>query len=411
MLRARTTIDQFRDRFLDVLRERNDLVEQMMALREALRDGSIEPGAAQARMEELRRRLEQFTDRLSQLAGEFSAYDLEKALAATADRMANRIRQSLQHLGWRTGVGADMDAALDVCLWALGADAESRDELAGLAGRAEEVARVARVMDCASWYSALVQRQELLVRRLERYAAGERDVLDPDRMAETQDEIREELVTLAAELEQRASALPDAYAELKQSALDFVDKLRSLEIPVPMRTCAAASRGRRAREAWTEGRTALERMRELVSSCKGGMGGLCRGGIRFAVPAELGATMAQMLESLIERYASGVGIGSIGAAGMGGRGASEGSTLPGMSSLDVPVYGPRRHNPFNMSAGRGGDDGRGPRRGGGSVASAAVSEVTPSSGSEKASGETLDLETVPPRYRSAVRAFYEEQMP
>ena len=410
MLRVRTTIEQFDARFSEVVAARNELLEQMEALRKALREGKLTPQEGKQQMDELRRQAQEFADRLTELAAEFAAYDLERSLADTADRMAGEIRESLRHFGWEGANVPAMEAALEKCMAALGADPQSGDRLAELAGQADEIARVARLMDCASWYSALVQRQELLVRRLQRFAAGERDVLDPGRMADTQDEIRKELLALASELERRASDLPAAYAELRDSALAFLAAMRELDIPAPMTACAAACRGRKAREAWTQGLTALERMKELLSSCKGGMGGLCRGDIKFAVPGYLEATMTQMLESLMARYAASVGVGRIGAAGMGVLGASQGSTLAGMSPLEVPVYGPQRRNPFNMSAGRGGRDGEG-APGVGSVRRAAVTETVESDERKRPTGEALDMEIVPPRYRAAVRAFYGEESP
>jgi hypothetical protein len=286
-----------------------------------------------------------------------------------------------------------------------------RGRMVELKADAQEIAAVSRVMACAAWYRALVDRQRVLVRRLERYAAGERELVSPRIMADRQDAIREDLERLVKELERRVAALPPGYTALGTSALDFIAALHELDIPSPMMACSAAARNERGREAWNHARQALEKMEELISRCKGGgFGGMCDGKLRFSVPGDLSTTMAQMLKSLMQQFASGVGRGAgVGSAGIGLRGVTEGSRLGGYSALNVPVYGPERWNPFASTAmGRTGRE-RGAGRGRGLGRRPDYHEAMRARDKQRTAGTGIMMDSVPARYRDAVKTFYSEE--
>jgi len=166
-------------------------------------------------------------------------------------------------------------------------------------------------------------------------------------------------------------------------------------------------RNGRSREARDEGLRALELMRQLVSNCD--MGGLCKGGMAFVVPGDLSATMAQMLEALMQRYGSGTGSGLAGGMGLGLAGFGDGGRLDGYSMPDVPVYGPPRRSLASSFAGR--ERGEGRARGGGMAQKASVNEKVRSREKEPVTGHGANIEAVPARYRDAVKAFYGREKP
>jgi hypothetical protein len=281
MIRNQTTLDQFEERFRAVADRVEALRKQLQETRDALAGGRLAPEEGARRMKELEALAGGTAAGLRELADAFSAFDLEKKLAEAAGETAGALETALANAGWKSGDAAGRAAAMEAALAALGGERT----IGEAAERAEEAAEVARVMACATVFKALVDRQEMLVWRLERYSAGERQTLDAGVLAKTQDSVREELEALMADLDKRAAALPDDYVELRTSAFDFLYALRALEVPVPMTEGAAASRNDRAREAWVQGSRALEKLRAMLSQSGGGcFGGMCNGKLTFDVP-------------------------------------------------------------------------------------------------------------------------------
>jgi len=408
ILRAQIAVGAFEKRFQTFAAQYHDMVRALQELADAVRSGALTEREAARRMQELRSRIEANAQAMEQLAQDFSAFDLERQLARAAAEMAEKLRQNLAHPGWQPGADlVQMRKAREQFLAMLGLD---RSRIKRLAADAAEAAALGRVMECAAWYATLVDRQEMLVRRLERYAAGERDRLDPRAMGRNQDRIREELVALADQLTIRANALPDDYAALRESALAFVAALRRLEIPPTMNECSSACRNQNARAARTRGAEALEKMRELLSAGDGSFGGLCDGKMLFKVPTgDVGSTMSQMLAGLMQRYSQAVGAGrGIGAAGLGMAGAWDGSYYSGYSGLKIQVYGPQRQSPYDATSARGRGRGEGTGRGGDRRRPELVRERMRAD-ERRTSGSGLPLATVPVRYRAAVAIFYGEQ--
>ena len=406
MVRARTTVEAFRSRFLALASQYDELLRAMETLQKDLREGRLTPEEARARMKALQAGAQAAGKAIRRIAEDFAAFDLEKELAKVASELTARLEKGLRHAGWQSNDPAEMQAALDECLAGL---RPAREPVRRVVQQGFDAAAVSRVMALAARFRALVSQQEMLVRRLERYAGGERQLLNPRVMAEQQDKIRKGLKQFVADLEQRAGALPDGFEELGKSARAFLEALEGLDIPAPMTSCAGACRNEKPREAWNHATDALERMRQLLAKCGGGcFGGMCDGKLRFSVPDKLGGTLSQMLRSLLQQYATGVGYGDVGAAGVGMRGASEGANAGGYSALNVPVYGPQRSNPYaSMAAGGHGGDGAA-GRGQGGVGSELVRE-TMDSRPGRTTGKGLSMTMVPGRYREAVKAFYGEE--
>lgn len=404
IVRKQTTLAEFSARFAELAESVDALARELAAAQQALAGETAAAEKAAARIPALRERVRETAKHMRQLASDFAAFDLEERLSETANDIAFGLEKTLGHPGWEAADRAAMAKAIEESLGALG---RKQAEVKELSEDASSVAAVGRLMACAARYRALLDRQELLTGRLDRFAAGEKQVIDPVQLAKTQDAIREELSALGGEIEAAARDLPDGYEDLRDSAREFSGALRELKIPKPMSSCALACRNGRSREARDEGLRALELMRQLISNCD--MGGLCKGGIAFVVPADLSATMAQMLEALMQRYGSGTGSGLAGGAGLGLAGFGDGGRLDGYSMPDVPVYGPPRRSLANTFAGRERGDGR--AGGGGMAQKANVNERVRSQEKEPVKGRGAIIEAVPARYRDAVKAFYGREKP
>ena len=95
MVRLRTTLAAFRERFEAVDRKAAELLKEVEAAREAMKDGKMEEAQAAETMRELKRKVKELAGGLQELAGAFAAYDLEKKLASTAAEMADTLEQAL----------------------------------------------------------------------------------------------------------------------------------------------------------------------------------------------------------------------------------------------------------------------------------------------------------------------------
>ncbi len=405
MVRSRTTLAAFEERFLTVANAYNELLEMLTQTETDLKKGMLPSDVADERITHLRSKIKDTASSFREIADDFAAFDLEKKLSKTAKEMVAKLEYALGYEGWDS---PDKDKRLEAISKSKLLVKNQAQKVRSLTADAEEVMAVSRVMAMAAWYSALLDRQRILVSKLEQYAAGERKISEPRVIAEQADAVRRDLVTLMSELERLAHELPAGYRDMRESSLHFVKTLRALKIPVPMEACARAAKNEQPREAWSYAVQALEKMKQALERCKGSpFEQACSGGMGFEVPDYLSRTMDEMLQSLMRQFGRGAGWGKgIGAAGVGIGGAWEGSYLNGYSAFNMPVYGPKRRN--HLSSAAMGSDGTGVGTGAGVGRQARYNEVMRQADTQKNEGLGFFMKAVPPRYRDAVKAFYGE---
>ncbi|MDD5349326.1 MAG: hypothetical protein PHQ12_03860 [Chthoniobacteraceae bacterium] len=401
MIRDRTTIEEFAGRY-------NMLTDRLEALRKAL--DKLQENAYSATEAEKERQLGKAreearkTRELFQKMGkDFPAFDAEKSLGKTAAEIGEKI----------AGVekGLENLSASDPKLGEIARDL--RAELGGPERQmdeqkrsAQEIAAVSRVMENVAAFQKIVLQQTELERQMNRAAQSGRseDKEMLRSLGERQAQIREALQQSAANLGREAAALPRGYEALKETAADFLNKLEAKKIPGEMAGGEDAARNQNAREAAQKAASALEKLRQLLSECKG-MGGMCQGQLTFNVPNPLSQTLQQMLQSLLARASgNGSGNGTTGAAGWGAGTGESGGTMGGNSPLNTPVYGPSRlsltgNGPFGNGAG----DPKGGNQPVGRVEE--TGPMTPSRPDPIKSKGTL-LENVPEKYRGAVKQYF-----
>ncbi len=410
MVRSRTTIEAFEERFRTVADNYTAVIRLLEETESQLRRGRLDRKAARERLTGLHSKLEAVSKSIKAIADDYAAFDLEKRLSRTAAEMTGRLARALDHQGWAAADQKERLAAVvhaDNTLKGLQAQSRSLQKDAG------EVTAVGHVMAMGAWYRALMDRQKIHVSRLGQYATVDRKGFTPKPLAETQASIRRDLNTIGDQLEQHARQLPSDYEGLRSSSLEFVQKLRALHIPVLMRGSEKACANEQPRQAWNHAGQALEKMEEVLKTCRSGsFAGLCSGDIGFKVPDPLAGTMAQMLESLMSQYSLGAGWGGgIGAAGAGLAGAWEGSYLNGYSAFNVPVYGPERKNPLAAEAAAAHDGRHGQGSGRQVPREVSYHEAIQETEKEATAGAGFSMEAVPARYRKAVKSFYSGDQP
>ena len=360
MVRSKTTIEVFANRFRNLADHYDTLLKRLKDTAAELQDGRLGPEETAERTDRLYAEIAAVAQAVQALADDYAAFDLEKKLAQTAADVAQNLKKVLEHKGWTASAPNERLAAI--------ADAHAQLNQSAAQNRtlqkdAREVAAVGQVMAMGAWYRSLLDRQKVHVSRLGQYAMVDRKGFAAAPLAEKQAFIRTDLIALADKLAFHAKRLPPGYSALQASSQEFVQKLRSAAIPVPMRASEKACRNEQPRQAWNYAGEALEKMEGVLRSCQlKCFSQICSGEVAFKVPDPLHQTMAQMLESLMHQYRNGVGWGTgTGAAGVGVAGAWEGSYLNGYSAFNVPVYGPERKNPFASEATANNADGQGRR--------------------------------------------------
>lgn len=403
MMRSRTRAAEYAERFQAAHRTLDELVREMEALRDELREGGLEAGERDQRWAALVEKNQRTEERLREIAADFPLFEGEQKLVESLAEAADTVAE---HGRWMKDVVLEDGyvRTLDAALARMGV---AREDVTRQAQDAELLGRVGELMHEAQRYAELLASQETLVRRMERLVeeGGARMNALAARLAADQAVIRTALAELRDTLRELAPALPEELAELRDSSLNFARLIDELTIPETMDRAADFGQKHEPRAFLREAGVALARMRELLSKdeCKS-FGGMCQGSLRFQVRENLRETISQMFNA----WCRGTGMGREGGAGAGGFGdASDGFWMQGSSTLNVPAYGPSRSAQFPQRGSVQGSHGRGgfmrARRGpaieqGSSGASAPGG--TP--------GELVPVDAAPEPYRDALKRYFGE---
>ena len=406
MLRRRIAAEGLGQRYAQAAAAMRDLLATAEALRKALKDGD-EARAAELHAQ-LRKQTEEAREQFGKLADEAVAYDIENGLRdALKDRIGDL--KVLEHwLGKMGPKDERLPQTLDEMVQRL---QPGTQELTKKAQEAENVASIAAVMRRAGEFQKLLQRQRFLVRRLRRTSNAEPIMLT---LGAEQDRIREALAGFQQRLRAAAGNLPPELDELKATALAFATDVDTRRIGETMAEAATASREPdvvTARKKATVALAAMEAM--LKQPCKGGEGfaGLCQGEMRFTVPDPLAATCNQIMGALGLGTGTGTGQGVGGGSGDPGDGFRAGGYGTGRG---IPVFGkPRSSASAATGPARAGGTGQKGGKGRGGRNDTAPPAHEARGGEEKGTEESRSRAPagVHPRYREALRRYYEVNRP
>ena len=346
------------------------------------------------------------------LARDFALYDVELDLSAASERIVSQLAENQSGLAAMLREPASCTTgAVDALIARLAADAAS---VADQTQTAERLARIARVMDGAARFQAIVRRQADLVRRLtQRYdgALAAADTLFLAGYGEEQALIERELAAFADEAAAAANDLPAEMEALQRDTLLFLQALEETGASNHMGRAVIASRNSDARQTCREAQLALEKLQSLLQAnetegeCKNSFANLCRGCKPDFGSGNASSTLQAMFRALCRRR--GVGTGSGPGVGSGEGGAGPGGGTSGYSELAMPVYGPPRGRAGGAGDGRG-EAGTGAGRGGVAGRSPAVIERLRSGSAYDPAGEAVPIERLPLRYREAVKRYFRD---
>ena len=206
------------------------------------------------------------------------------------------------------------------------------------------------------------------------------------------------------------AALPKGLEKLQNDVTMFLLSLEQTGASNHMEQAVSASRNTDAPRTYREAQLASEKLKSLLQpgGCTNTFTGMCRGQKPDFGPGDMKKTLQEMFRSLCRKrgVGAGQGVGS-GRGGDGGEGAGTGSE--GYSELGTPVYGPGR-SAMGKAADSNGQTGNGEGRGPGTSGAGrtpSVVERLPGPDSLAPSGEAIQFERLPVKYRDAVKRYFQ----
>lgn len=413
MLRARSTLEEFGRRYAAIDEAMRQAREALRELRDRANAGA-DPQALAEAIEAAAKAGDKARELYEQLGTDFPIFDNEPRMSDLLKELAGKMREMSQ--GMRNLAAPYGNAAGVANSWldALGAYDE---RFAGEMGTGETILSVARVMQMAMLFREAVMEQEMIVRALQRLqddAEDERRATRLRRLAERQTRNRERLARFASELTARlADVDAEAYAELVASSAAFLEALAGLGVEPEMTEAARLAANQDRSQAVIHAERALELLRSLLSKCQGdgGMGDMCQNRKpSFGVQDPAQSALQQMYQALCMQFGQQQGGGTPGGMGPGGGGIGggdprDGYSTSGYSPLNLPIMGPSRSLVPGLGSGRGGEGQGAAGRAGGATTYTESESMSGESG-RRVGSETIPLESVPEKYRDAVRRFY-----
>jgi hypothetical protein len=412
MIRNREAIEQFMARYEAAMQALNKVIESLEELQGQVLWRNPDKARLAATVKKALDAHNAAEAVYGQLARDFAAYDSEKTLKKTAGEILEKLAQNKAELEAMREPGPGNTAKAEGMLKRLGAEAKS---LMRQGIDAALALKLAKVMDSAARFQAVVRRQETLVRWLkQRYGAkvAAADLPFLPGYGENQGEIAQALAEFVTNATAAAAALPEEMGKLKSDVEDFLAALAESGASNHMGQAVSACRNTDAPRACREAQLALEKLQSLIqdrsSACTNAFAGMCRGQQPDFGPGDMKKTLREMFRALCRKRGVGEGQGEgIGGAGEGGEGSGSGSE-GGYSALSTPVYGPERSSvgpPAGESTGEAGEGrGAGP---GGAGREPAVVERLPGVKGAAPSGEAVPFERLPAKYRDAVKRYFQ----
>ena len=402
LVRARTTMEEFRERFAALDRAVESVRE---ALEKAVKDGDAKS------TQEARDAMKKAEDLARAMSKDFVAFDAEKQVAQEAENIAQQMKAMSDRLDNAGASGVKAEAEKQIA--EIGA---SRKRTEQLKQDGVKLAQVGRVLEMAAEFKAMHAAQRDLTKGLEQLArevmSGDlRNTAKLDGLSKRQQANLNRWKKWLPELKEAASELPEEFAKIKQEALDFAKAADESHIEQDMQRAMERAKADNSPDTFVNSQLALVGMDMLVN----GPSGFCQsckdGQPHFDARPDLASTMKQMLQGMCRRRGSGgqkPGQGEQGASGGGGAGSDDGYAMEGDPLMSSPVFGPGRMAFGGDSSMRGETKGGGQGKGANAVVKTDATAKISSAATRTESRRQISLRDVPERYRDAVRRFYGE---
>ncbi len=340
-LRIQVHTEEIMARYRKAMEALQSLQRETEKLESDLRAGRLSEQEKATRWQQLAELNKKTADLFRAMSEELALFDIETGFQQELGKTVEMLEEQQAWLDKMPPFEEGLSRTLANILDRIGRQAQP---LAREQKKAEDVAKISRLLEEALHYKALLRDQQYLVRRLEREIEGGRRP-DPQivrHLQKRQLEISRGLAELRDALRAKAAPLDDSLETLRQTAIQFADDIDRLEILPVMAEAVQAAENQDGAKMFRQSSLALERMEQLLSECReNAFGAMSECELKFQVRRDLQATLEQMMNSW-----------SMGGGGEG----SDGYSMQGYSPLNVPAYGPSRAGPEALE-GRGRDTG------------------------------------------------------
>ena len=408
IIRTRTTIEEFAERFRIVSESLEQLRQKLARVEKSLDSG--DSGATDEARESALEAAAEASRLFEALAGDFAAFDLEEAAIEQAEGTLADLEDITEQLRSRDEpLTSEQLARMREQLGA------RREDFARQEKQAEEVAAVSRVMARAVEFSNLARDQDTLARRLKRFERDTRarDVAFLEALGEDQDVLRERLQECTRALEEAIGELPAGHEELAEGAGALLEEVKRSGAGADMETSSDFASNENGAKSYQFSSLAAEKLNDLLEGegAAGDFSALASNEFRFPAPPSLEKTLGEMLSALCLGMGPGSTPGSTPAMGQGsgagvGGSSDDGYSMAGYTALDIPVMGPPRLRLRQLQpASLAGDDSS---SAGGATAVGDVDASDLLAVEQRAyeHASPLDLDRVPEKYRAAVRRYF-----
>jgi predicted nucleic acid-binding Zn-ribbon protein len=396
ILRSKITLEEFITRFQTVQFQLEALRKALREIQEESRKSGGDPRRLDERLKAAREAGQKTEELFARMAADFTLYEMEEELQKVLLSAASPMKAVNQELSQLTPANPSLGDKAGFLLESLG---ETRQAVTKEVADAKEVVTFVAVMQHTATFKDILKRQTELTRKLKRFESTlKKDPSVLPLFSGQQETIRSDLEKFSESLARAADQLPKT-AEgrgLRQSALDFLQDILKLRIPVIMDLAVADGRNQNGLKMFQNASLALEKLESLLSEgCPNPDFNILCNNRLFKVRKEIAKTLRQMLSTL-----DGSGHQS-GQSGSGSGDPSNGSSLNESTLLNTPAYGPMRGR---IGAGIGpGGAGTGSRAVG--VEPGARESLSPDGKSGEETGGYLP-ERIPEKYREAVKKYF-----
>jgi hypothetical protein len=409
MIRARTTIAEFSNRFRAARDAMDDARDALEKLKEAVEQGDKE--AIEKAAEEARKAHEKAADLMEKIAEDFPAFEMEKRLKDLADKQADDLRENIDPLE-QFDPEKRKDEQLKAVEDMMRRLERQKPEADRLDQDADFVNKAAQLLEMAAKFRQIYENQVSVAKRLGTIVQELRNGNDQNRrllpmLGDTQEKNREALDEFKAELRRRLDELAeeDGLAPLADSAREFLEELDEAEPESLMDAATKHGRAGEALDAFTNAEWAREALERLLSQNEPFPNAARGQAPEFDVDIpDVNQNLQQMLEALLGQNGGGQG-NQPGGPGGGPGGAGRDGMAGGGFPMHLPMVGPDRMRFGDNPAASAGGKGEGRQGSGAPLPDAAESGSIPLTDSRQGQSSSANPEAVPEPYREAVKRF------
>jgi hypothetical protein len=394
--------------------------KKLSEIKEKAEKGKLTKEEKEKLLKEARKALSAAKEQIVEFTEDFPIYEMEERQKEALKKVLDKMVESEMIL---SGIDSSIDNAalkekINLIIKIL---SESEGKLREMQEEVNNLEKLSKAMDFAAKFAGIVKRQKEIVRKLRIFETNR----SPDRIprfkgySRRETELSESLAKAVSELERISKELQDIFKKIAEDSKEFIAEFKRKDPCKYMNEAALFAKNSDGRQACRSAVLALEKLMELMNK-ENIISAMCRGDMCGNIPQKMRMTADQLLKSMFckEKAAPLDGAGNGGNGGDGGNiggDPNDGYHSSGFSSLDIPVKGPKRRSLSKSdSPGGGQQSGGGGKKGSCDNACKFISkknsETMKGQGRKETKTRSVQVDSVPEKYRDAVKKYFKGEL-